>query len=356
MGMRVSGRAGRTAAAGIAVAGIVGLGLIAIPAGAGAAPALPPVSAEDLVSSVLAAHPGPFGGTVTITNALGLPALPNLPQAANGSSTVRVWSDGDGRGRLQLPTASGEQSFVADGQTLWSWNSDGKKVTKAPEGKDKIAPEAAAANPAEAAVTALGALQATSQIRVDGTAEVAGHAAYELVLAPAPSERTLLREVRIAVDAEKRTPLRLTVLANGSTTPALQIGFTDLTFGAQDPALFTFTPPPGATVEEPKAPAGAPAGKPEKVGGAEPTAVGDGWDTVLVAKMPAQDATKSPAPEGARPGGAMPNLAALGTPVSGTWGKGTLISTAVGSAIITDDGRIAVGAVPEQVLTEALAK
>ena len=37
-----------------------------------------------------------------------------------------------------------------------------------------------------------------------------------------------------------------------------------------------------------------------------------------------------------------------------TPGSGRLITTAVGSAIITDDGRVAAGAVPEQVLTDAL--
>jgi hypothetical protein len=33
-----------------------------------------------------------------------------------------------------------------------------------------------------------------------------------------------------------------------------------------------------------------------------------------------------------------------------------LITSAVASVIVTDDGRIAAGAVPEQVLTEALAR
>jgi hypothetical protein len=172
---------------------------------------------------------------------------------------------------------------------------------------------------------------------VDGTAEVAGRPAYDLVLTPKPTERTLLREVRIAVDAQERVPLQLTVLAQGSTTPALQVGFTDLTFGAQDASLFTFTPPPGATVtDQPERPNTAT--KPD-----EPTVVGDGWDTVAVEKLPAQaDSDK--------------RLAGLGTPVSGSWGNGRLISTAVATAIVTDDGRVAVGAVPEQVLSETLSR
>ena len=53
----------------------------------GRSPRLPPVSPEDLVASVLKAEPGPFEGTVQLDNELGLPALPDLPQAANGTST-----------------------------------------------------------------------------------------------------------------------------------------------------------------------------------------------------------------------------------------------------------------------------
>lgn len=348
-GTRSRGRAGRTVAAGVAVAGAVGLGLLAVPGGAGAAPELPPVTAADLVGSVLAARPGAFGGTVELDNALGLPALPNLPQAADGTSTARVWSDGEGRGRIQVPTKAGERTLVSDGATFWSWNSEDRTVTRAPEHSAQR-PEGAATDPTAAATQALAALQPTSEISVDGTAEVAGRPAYELVLAPVPSERTLLREVRIAVDADKRVPLRLTVLANGSSDPALQLGFTNLTFGAQDPSLFTFTPPPGATVQDEQRRQGGQAGKPEAAG---PTVVGKGWDTVIVTKKPAQAPARGA--EGDRSGGSA-YLSALGTPVSGPWGSGRLITTAVAGAIVTDDGRIAAGAVPEQVLAEALSQ
>jgi outer membrane lipoprotein-sorting protein len=337
------GTIGRTVAAGVAVAGAVGLGLLAIPAGAGAAPELPPVSAEELVGSVLTADAGAFGGTVELDNALGLPALPNLPQAADGTSTARIWSDGEGRGRVQLPVTNGERTLVADGETFWSWNSADRTVFSSPV--DRPREEAPVTDPTAAATEALAALRTTSDVRVDGTAEVAGRPAYELVLTPAASERTLLREVRLAVDAEKRVPLQLTVLANGSTEPAFQLGFTDLTFGPQDAELFSFTPPPGATVSP--APAGA-GDHPDLPAGVQPTIVGDGWDTVIVAD--GGDLAEAPGD------GAPVDLGAFGTPVSGPWGSGTLISTAVASAIITDDGRIAAGAVPEQVLTDALGQ
>jgi outer membrane lipoprotein-sorting protein len=330
---------GRTAAAGIAVAGVVGLGLLAVPAGAGAQPALPPVDPEELVRSVLAADPQPLAGAVELENGLGLPALPGVPQAANGTSTARIWCDGDHRGRVQLPTESGERTLVSDGETFWSWNSEDRTVRRVPVGEHER--ESANADPGAAAAEALAALRPTSVISVDGTSEVAGRPAYDLVLAPASSERTLLREVRVAVDAEHRNPLRLTVLATGSPDPALQIGFTDIDFGPQDPALFRFTPPPGAVVEDAHHPGG------HRPGDAEPAMVGDGWDTVLV--------TAAPGPDAERPEG-VPDLAELGRPINGPWGSGRLITSAVASVIVTDDGRIAAGAVPEQVLTEALAR
>jgi outer membrane lipoprotein-sorting protein len=336
-----NGRAGRspaaTVAAGIAVAGVVGLGLLTLQGGAGAQPALPPVSPEDLVASVLKAEPGPFEGSVQLDNELGLPALPNLPQAANGTSTAQVWSGGDHKGRVQIPSPTGERTLVSDGTTFWAWNSDDRTVTKGTRRPDQGSPTMA--DPTKAATDALAALQPTSTISVDGTDEVAGRPVYDLVLAPKPTERTLLREVRIAVDAQERMPLRLTVLAQGSTTPALQIGFTDLTFGPQDPGRFTFTPPAGATVKD------APSRDAQQQQQRDkPTVVGDGWDRVIVEKVPQNN------PDRAK------QIAGLGTPTSGPWGNGRLVKTAVGTAIITDDGRVAAGAVPEQVLSETLSR
>ena len=336
----------RTVAVGIVTTGAIGWGLLAAP-GAGAQPQLPPVAPEDLVSSVLAhTDPGPFNGTVTLENHLGLPALPDAPQAADGTSTARIWSGGDHKGRVSLPTDGAERTLVSDGTTHWAWNSADHTVVRGPvDAQDRTTP----ADPTAAAAKAIADLKASSTVTVDGTASVAGRSAYELVLTPAPTERTLLREVRVAVDAEKRMPLRLTVLATGSAQPALQVGFRDLTFTAQDPALFTFTPPPGATVTD------APARTRDATARPDATTVGDGWDAVKIMRKPATAPTDTTAPA-APDAPATPDLSAIGTPVKGAWGGGRLVTTAVGSAIITDDGRVAVGAVPEQVLTEALTK
>jgi outer membrane lipoprotein-sorting protein len=341
--------------AGIVAAGAVAIGVAVAPSAA-AAPPLPPVTPEALVASVITAKPGPLNGTVTVDNELGLPALPNAPQLGNGTQTARVWSNGDGKGRVALPSPDGERTLVSDGTTRWSYDSTDRTATKAPAhpGDRQAHPQQPGTpdpqtDPTGAATQMIADLRKTSTVAVDGTTDVAGRSAYQLVLTPLPTERTLLREVRVAVDAEKRIPLQLTVLATGSPQPALTLGFSDITFGPQDQSLFTFTPPPGTTVKD--APEGGPGGHPGPPAGAQaPKVVGDGWDRVVIAQRPANQPNQP-----GRPGGSV-DLNSLGTPVSGPWGQGRLITTAVATAIITNDGRIAAGAVPEQVLSEALGQ
>jgi len=97
---------------------------------------------------------------------------------------------------------------------------------------------------------------------------------------------------------------------------------------------------------------------------------GEGWDTVLTATLP-EDVLSMPFAEG-RPGAERDGdqgsdrggfaegssnplelLGTLGKQVSGDFGTGYVINTNVGTALITEDGKVAIGAVPEQVVIEA---
>ncbi|HWE88208.1 MAG TPA: hypothetical protein VG317_01940, partial [Pseudonocardiaceae bacterium] len=222
------------AAAGV-VAGVVGLGVLAAPAGAGPAPSLPAITPQALVQSVLSTKQTPaFAGTVAVQNNLGLPdVLPNLPQLSSTNSQVRIWADGAGRGRISLPTQSAEQTIVEDGTTVYQWDSATRTVTEQPlpkggahaagkAGAAKLAPgtPAGLADPASAATELISAIQNYSTVSVDGTDTVAGRSVYDLVLTPKPTEHTLVRQVRVAIDAQQRVPLQFTVLADGSADPA----------------------------------------------------------------------------------------------------------------------------------------
>ena len=277
--MARTGTAGREWRPAIVVAGAVAAGFAASPR---APPPRPAAAGEPggPRRSVITAKPGPLNGTVDVDNELGLPALPNAPQAANGTSTARVLVERRRQGPRALPSSDGERTLVNDGTTRWSYDSTDRPprrrrparrprvTTDAPDGID---PQT---DPAGAATAMIADLRKTSTVAVEGTAEVAGRSAYPLVLTPPPTERTLLREVRVSVDAEKRLPLQLSVLATGSPQPALTIGFTDITFGPQDQSLFTFTPPPGTTVRTPRRAARATAVPPPAPRRRAPSATG----------------------------------------------------------------------------------
>lgn len=345
------------AAAGTA-AGVVGLVVLATPAGAGEAPpALPPVSASELVASVLDTEAIPaLAGSVAIENNLGLP-IPGMPTSSGEGDALQVWSDGTGKGRLAVAGRGGETTIVDDGSTVWVWNSAERSVTKVPHGKgaaDKPL-EGKFADPASAATELVTAMQADSTVSVDGTARVADRPVYQLVLAPKPTEKTLLREIRVSVDSELRIPLQLEVLANGQSDPAVKIGFTEFSDAQQDPELFRFTPPAGATVSEQDLPDEA-HGKAvdDWLSQADFKTVGRGWDIVATGKVPA-DALA--AAEGMSDRSGQDMFALLGTfgkKVHGDFGTGYVISASVGTALITEDGKVAIGAVPEQVVKEAI--
>lgn len=348
--MRSTRKAWLIAAAG-STAGLLGLGLIAMPAGAGTAPKLPDISAEKLTESVLTAKTPAMDGTIEVDNNLGLPQIPS----AGGSQpldidSAHVYTDGKDGKRASIQKGNDEQTLVTDGTTAWSWNSADRSATKisVDELRDgKHAGQHAMNDPANAARKLVAEMRSSSTVRVDGTARVAERPAYELVLTPKPSERTLLREVRVAVDSATRLPLRFTLLANGTSEPALQLEFTEFNVAPQPAELFRFTPPAGAKVTEQQRPEHKPSRHAQ-----QPQVVGSGWDSVFVMRGTGLGNAK-PDSERTDPKALLDQV---GKKVSGPFGNGWIIGTKVGNALITEDQRVAVGAVPEQVLIDALGK
>jgi hypothetical protein len=89
--------------------------------------------------------------------------------------------------------------------------------------------------------------------------------------------------------------------------------------------------------------------------------VGRGWDTVLVRQLSAADRGAGGASAVSAVGAASADRGTganrgIGRPFSGPWGQGRLMSTPIGNALLTADGRLACGAVPAQVLSEALGR
>lgn len=345
-------------------AGLVGLVVMAMPASAGGPPpALPPISAEALVQSVMTTHIPAMAGTVSIKENLGLP-IPLLPSGGRDGVAARIYSDGTGKARISLNKQMSETTIVEDGNTLWIWDSSDRSVRKIPHPTgvaEKTAEELA--DPASAAQQLISAIQEDSTVTVDGTAQVAGRSVYQLVLTPKPTEKTLLREVRVAIDSELRVPLRLEVLANGQADPALRIGFTEFNPGAQDGNLFQFSPPAGAKVTEQKPGDHKidPKAARDLLTQINPQLVGKGWDTVIVGKVPTEllSAAVSGQSDKSDKGPKVDVTSLLrqfAKQVNGSFGTGWVVTTKVGTALFTADGRAAFGAVPEQVLIDAIGQ
>jgi outer membrane lipoprotein-sorting protein len=356
---------------------VIGGGAAAGTIAASADPTLPARSAAQLLVDVQNAKVDGLSGTVVQTADLGLPSLPGLTGGSGsagadgaelmnlvaGSNTARVWYAGDDKVRLALLGKLGETDVIRNGSDVWMWRSAQSEAThfKLSDQERKkpqtTLPQGVPSTPQEAADAALAAIDATTAVSTTGAAKVAGRDAYELVLQPRDTA-SLISQVRLAIDGEKHIPLGVDVYAKGSDSPAVRIAFQQVSFTTPDPEQFTFNPPPGTKVNEPSEADikrqtdqhGALDDAAAK--GAEGTkVVGKGWTSVLVAAVP----TDAPAAEQSAKGGAVPDLDAITgslPKVSGKWGQGRLLQSALFSVLLTDDGRVLAGAVAPEKLYE----
>lgn len=360
----------------IAAAAVIGAAIGAGPviAAVSGDPVLPERTAEQLLADAAAAvkkagGPPPMSGTVQQTASLGLPALPNMGSSSplamlSGSHEVKVWYGARDRLRIAIPGQMSETNLIVNGGQTWYWESGSNTATKvrlpAEEKKhESPVPHPVDLTPQEAAAKLLDQVDVNTGVRVANNAQVAGRAAYQLVLSP-KQEGSLVHEVRLALDGETYVPLQVQVFAKGSAEPAFQVGFTQVTFTPPADENFTFTPPAGAKVEEkdlgdlkPEAGDVKAAEQAEKVAERVKT-VGDGWTTVVVAPFKlgqAGDSAESPESPESQSAQAILESA---TPVSGAWGSGKMIKTKLVTALLTDDGRVLAGAVtPEELIKAA---
>ncbi|WP_041842467.1 LolA family protein [Actinoplanes friuliensis] len=361
---------------------VIGGGAAAGTIVASADPSLPERSAAQLLVDVQNAKVDGFSGTVVQTADLGLPALPGVTSGAGsadlmklvaGSNTARVWYAGEDKARLALMGTLGETDVIRNGSDVWLWRSSDSSAThfKVPAGekdrKPTALPSGVPSTPQEAADAALAAIDPTTAVTTTGAAKVAGRDAYELVLTPRDTA-SLVGQVRLAIDAEKHIPLGVDVYAKDANDPAVRVAFQQVSFEVPDAEQFTFNPPPGTKVTEPsqadiakeREKAVAPRDAEKKAAEAGTKVVGKGWTSVLVAKLPSGDKAEGKAGDKAEGPAAMAGQldAVIGTlpKVSGTWGSGHLLTSALFSALVTDDGRILVGAVAPEKLYEAAGK
>jgi hypothetical protein len=254
-----------------ALAGVLLVGVAAsVAARPSSAPDLAPISTERLIVSTLRAlaQDPPVSGRLAAHLDLGLPAIPHEGPAAvasgpagilaslTGNHRLRVWSSADGFRLADLLQGSERAIFISR-TDAWAWDFDsftayhlgpsprggrGSERRSDGTGLDLVDPMALTRK-------ALAAVTPSTRVSVAGTARVAGRDAYLLALEPRTAA-TLVGRIEVAVDAERRLPLRVAVIPRNRSAAAISVAFTSISFAAIDPSVYRFTPPPGAKVME----------------------------------------------------------------------------------------------------------
>lgn len=356
-------------AAPLVAGGVIAAAVVVGAAGANADAGLPERTAAELLVALQKPSAHALSGTVSATADLGLPTLPTTggrssddgpTKLLSGTHTARVWTDGEGKSRVDLLGPTDEFDVIRNGTDVWTWSSSKNEATHYTlpehEGTKPAAPTdlAMPSTPQEAAEAVLAALDPTTAVTTSGASNVAGRPAYNLVLTP-KQDGTRVARVSLAVDAETNVPLRVLVFSTQLQDPAIDVGFTSVDFAAPPADVFAFTPPAGAEVIERTGDARDDDGhgKDGLSRGEKPTVVGKGWTTVVVLPAPPPDAAAADDPtDGTDQLAAMIGL--LPT-TSGPWGSGHVLDGTLFSAIVADDGRVAIGTVDPELLSAALS-
>lgn len=377
----------------LAVVAVIAGGAALAPSLASANPNLPAVSAQQLLAKVASSKVDAFSGTVNLTTNLGLPQLPDLSGSANpfsllsGSHTLQVAADGPEQQRVALLDQLSEYDFVHNGTKFWTYDSEHNAVeygTASGDAKAKAQQEKkyeqkageVPTTPQAAAQQLLAAISPSTKVSVGSPRTVAGRSAYLLVLTPKQSG-SLIGQAEISVDSETGTPLGVALYPTGSSAPFFDLSFTSVSLSAPPASRFDFTPPKGATVTPFEQGSGAANGSGAKDSSGKdvaPQVLGEDWLTVLeLHNVNLSDLTKavggagqkvvkdgtstSPNSDGGSAqllsgsvSGYLNTLLGGGTAVSGKFGSGKVYTTNVVSVLVTNDGRVFLGAVTPKVL------
>ncbi|MFD3307705.1 outer membrane lipoprotein carrier protein LolA [Streptomyces sp. NPDC058656] len=372
----------------VAVLGVAAATIGLVPAFAGSGdPDLPDITAQQLIEKIAASDVQQLSGTVKISTDLGLPNLGGLENSlgggmgsggddsgssadpsskllelASGTHTLRVASDGEDKQKLSLLDKAAEYSVIHNGDEVWAYDSASneayhvKDSSGAAEKEKKGKSEDVPATPKELADEALKAADDTTSVTVDGTVQVAGRDAYKLLIKPKASGSTV-GAISIAVDSKTGLPLKFTLTPASGGAAVIDAGFTKVDFSKPAASTFDFSPPKGTKVTEgDEAKSGGPADRAQPKGGEDLdkefqglNVIGEGWSSIAQFDTGGEGLPS----EASGAGDAGRFLDSLGDQVTGKFGSGTVFSTRLVNALITDDGKVYAGAVTKDALVKA---
>jgi outer membrane lipoprotein-sorting protein len=254
---------------GLAIA--LGVSATAIALAVGTGPTPPPKGLADAVHDALSAPPAEgVSASVQLTDHLLEGA--NLTSGGNGGgggltssplvtgASGRLWIAKDGRVRLELQSEKGDTQIYYDGQHTVSMydassNTLYRYVIPAHEGMpgESSGPGAATTShevPTVAKIEeAIAHLSKHANVSGATPTDIAGQAAYTVRVSPNESG-SLLGGAELSWDAVHGVPLRTAIYSSTSSSPALELAATSISYGPVESSVLEFTPPANAKVEE----------------------------------------------------------------------------------------------------------
>jgi hypothetical protein len=214
-----------------------------LPAGADPIPVLPALTPAQLLDKVRTAQVTTLSGDVTLTSNLGLPDLSTLGvrsgtllDLVSGTHHAHIAVDGPEHVRLALDAPQSESDWIRNGTDLWSWDSATQHVLhavlpapSADDANDSPSTTLPTLDPQAAADALLTSIDPTTEVTVRTPGYVAGRPVYELVVSPRSTKSTVA-DGTISVDAATGMPLAVRIDARGSTSAALSVAFTSVSF------------------------------------------------------------------------------------------------------------------------------
>lgn len=268
---------------GLAVA--IAISVTALALGVGGGPTPPPKPLADAVHDALAAPPVQgLSARIELTNHLvegtdlasgggEASRLASSPLLAGGSG--RLWIAGDGRARLELQSEAGDTQVLYDGHTVSLYDPSSNTLYRytPPEGSTGSDSTAAGGTggsdatggtaesdaghgiPSVAKIQeGISHLSAHADLSGATPTDVAGQPAYTVRIAPRENGG-LIAGAELSWDAVNGVPLRAAVYSTGSSSPAIELAASEISYGPVDGSTFDFTPPPGAKIEDVTLPA-----------------------------------------------------------------------------------------------------
>ncbi len=223
----------------LAPAGLVGLALLGLAAFAlylWAAPA-ETVTAAQIVEKARAVAANPSIADITSFEMTQITRGTPTPGVETGSQT-HIWYEAPNKWRFETTTGEGLQTSVGDGQTIWAYDSASNSV-KISSG------QLGGPGAVQLALNTLGTNGACERT-IAGEEQVAGRAAYVVNQGPASC-----KPMTIWVDKETYFILKVALRSPEDGRVLQVIEETEIRYNLQlDDSLFTFTPPPGATIHD----------------------------------------------------------------------------------------------------------